>query len=79
MSRTRRKKLPYLNSDSEYNIRLSRGLDQCTNALRDPDIDYSEWWGRWRKRECKKRMAKKHRQDRRIKLAEEIEHYKSEE
>jgi len=76
MSRTKRKKLPYLDSDNEFNIKLSRGLRQDSNALRDPDDNWGEYWGRWRKREVKKRMAKKHRQERRLKLMEEIRFYK---
>lgn len=72
MSRTRRHKLPLLDDDNEFNIEVSRGLHSEKLSHRDPDIDYSEIDGLTGKREAKKRMAKRHRQERRIDIKNKL-------
>ena len=77
MSRTRRKKLPYLDDDNEFNLSVERDQSSASLPLRDPDIDYEEVVGLNRKREAKHRMAKQHRQKRRIDLKEKIRDWQS--
>jgi hypothetical protein len=73
MSRTKRKKLPFLDEDSKYNIELSRGLGQDDLTHNDPDHNHHELCGRIGKRFAKYRMAKKHRQNNRIVLRENLD------
>jgi hypothetical protein len=77
MSRTRRKKFPRLDDDNEFNIEVSRGLHSEKLPHRDPDIDYFEVDGLRGKKEAKHRMAKQHRQKRRIDLKEKIRDWQS--